>query len=160
MSEPLRVNFSDQEASSEARDYSPMPTGKYHCCITDVEDAECGPNSKNQGKPYWRLEFTIQDGPYEMRKVWTNCMLFSPALYTLGQLLKATGYANLQAGEVDVPPGHTFISKHVLVSVVKQRDKYNDPDGSEGLYKNEVKGISAWDDVLADATVGSTSNLP
>jgi hypothetical protein len=162
MSEPpLRVNFSDQEAGSEARDYTPMPTGRYHAVITDVSDEVCGPNSKNEGKPYWNVEFTIQEGTYESRKVWANVMLFPGALYTLAQLLKATGREKPRGNEdYELPPGHEFITEHVIVSVRKQRDTYADPDGSEGLYKNEVKGISAYTEVPVDRPRASTSLLP
>src|SRR5882757_2825313 len=140
----LKVNFSDQEAASEARDFTPVATGKYYARITDVEDKECGPESKNPGKPYWNIKFTIQDGPFENSNVWTNCMLFDGALYTLSQLLKATGHADaLKTGKV--PDGLDFVGSEVIVSVVKQKDKYKDPDGTEGLYKSEVKGILAYE---------------
>ena len=159
----LKVNFSDQEASSEARSFDPLPTGAYYCRITDVEDRECGPESKNPGKPYWSIEFTIQDGPHEGRKVWTNCMLFNGALYTLAQLLKATGNEKaLQTG--NIPDGESFVSKEVLINVKKQRDTYaeqRDGDG-EVQWKNEVKGIKAYDGASPAGKVksGAGSLLP
>lgn len=140
----LKVNFSGEEASSEARDFEPLPSGKYGVRITDVELRECGPNSKNAGKPYWNIEFTVQEGNHENRRLWSNCMLFEGALYTLAQLLKATGNEQaLESGEVPEPD--VFIGSPVTVNVRKERDNYREErDGSdEPLWKNEVKGIKA-----------------
>lgn len=142
----LKVNFSTEEASSEALSFDAIPSGKYYARITDVTDKECGPESKNPGKPYWNLEFTIQDGEYEDRKVWTNCMLFDGALYTLAQLLKATDNEKaLQTG--DIPDGEDFISKEVIINVKKQRDTYREQKDGDGepQWKNEVKGISKFE---------------
>lgn len=141
----LKINFSDQEAASEARSFDPIPSGEYYCRLTDVEDREVkeGPN---QGKEYWHLEFTVQDGDYQDRKVWTNCMLFEGALYTLAQLMKSTGNEKaLQTG--NVPDGHTLIGKEVVVIVKKQRDKYAEERDGDGTvqWKNEVKGIKKFE---------------
>lgn len=162
----LKVNFSDQEASSEVLDFDAIPTGKYYARITDVEDRECGPESKNQGKPYWNIEFTIQDGKFEDRRVWTNCMLFDGALYTLSQLLKATGHEKaIQTG--NIPDGETFISKEVIISVRKMRDKYREDQNGDGepVWKNEVKGISKYEGEspssgASKAKAGAGSLLP
>lgn len=162
----LKVNFSEQEASSEARDFSAIPSGKYYARITDVEDRECGPESKNAGKPYWNLEFTIQDGDFEDRKVWTNCMLFEGALYTLSQLLKATGNEKaIKTG--DIPDGESFVSKEVIISVKKQRDTYREQKDGDGepQWKNEVKGILAFEGTSPSSgkgavKAGSGSLLP
>ena len=140
----FKINFSEQEASSEALDFTPVPTGKYECRVTDIELRECGPNSKNPGKPYWAIEFTVQDGEFENRKFWTNAMLFEGALYTTAQLLKATGYAHMvRPGEIELPDAEDIISKPVLLNVRRVRDTYaeeRDGDG-EVQWKNEVKGI-------------------
>jgi len=138
----LKVNFSSEEAASEGKSYDPIPKGEYHVKITDVELKECGENSKNPGKPYWALEFTVQDGQYEDRKVWTNCMLFSPALYTLSQLMKALGY-NVSAGEFELPDGDDLVGRDVVI-IVKVQGKRKGPDGTEYDERNDVKGIKAW----------------
>ena len=169
----FKVNFTDEEASSEARDFDALPTGKYYARVTDVSLEECGPNSKNPGKNYYHLEFTVQDGAYEGRKFWTNAMLFEGALYTIAQLMKATGFeAELKKG--NIPEGDEFVSKEVIVNVAKQRDLYkekpeNGGDGVTKLWKNEVKGIAKYDGVspspkekVSDAAVksGAGSLLP
>jgi len=138
----LKVNFSSEEASSEARSVELLPRGEYHVKITDVEDRECGDNSKNPGKPYWGIQFTVQDGQYEDRKLWTNCMLFSPALYTLSQLMKALGY-NIKEGDFELPDSDDLIGRDVVVAVrIKPASK--GADGQEYDKRNEVQGIKAW----------------
>jgi hypothetical protein len=163
----LRVNFSDEEAASEGRDYTPVPTGKYHCCITDysLEEVRNEPKpgkTDNRGKNFWRLELTCQDGPAENRKFWTNVMLFDGALYSLAQLLKATGHGDvLQRGSSNygkIPSGDALIGEHVVISVVNQRDTYKDPDGTEGLRKNEVKSFFSYEDSPAQKVRADSSH--
>ena len=153
----LKVNFSEQEAASEGRSFDALPSGEYYCRITDVEDRVCGPESKNPGKPYWNVELTIQEGPYEDRKLWTNAMLFEGALYSLSQMLKATGReAALQSGEI--PDGDEFVTNEVVVVVKKQLDDYamkRDDDG-EKQWKNEVKGFKAYGGKTAGAAKGKS----
>ncbi len=163
MSAPLKVNFSDKEASSEARDFEPVPSGKYNAKVTEITLEECGENSKNPGKPYWNIEFTIQDGQYTDRKVWSNCMLFSPALYTFSQLMKALGY-NVEEGDFEVPDPDELISRDVSLKVVKMRDEYKmEKEGSgDVLWKNEVKTIFPPSDgaSLPAGASASSSLLP
>jgi hypothetical protein len=142
----LKVDFSSEEANSEARSFDPIPSGTYHCKITGIKKETCGEQSKNPGKPYWAVEYTVQDGEYERRKVWGNCMLFNGSLYTLAQILKATGNEKaLQSGAV--PDPDTLITKDVDVIVRKQRNKYlEERDGSdEPIWSNDVKGVKTWD---------------
>lgn len=141
----LKINLSDKEAKAEGKDFEPLPRGWYHVALTDGEvkavkelDADGNPN-KNAGKPYWRLEFTVQSGKYEGRKAFTNAMLFQGAAYTLVQLLKSTGFMkpDQSAGEVDIPPLDDIIGKEmeVRVVVVPARGDYD--------ARNEVKAIRA-----------------
>lgn len=157
----LKVNFTDQEAQSEARSFDPIPSGDYLVAITDLSDEECGPNSKNPGKPYWHLELTVQEGPHEDRKLWTNVMLFEGALYSLSQLLKATGNEKaLSTGSV--PDGQTFVGKKVIVTVKRQKDTYamqEDPEGPV-VFKNEVKGFKPLSAGVKGSSTGSNSLLP
>lgn len=147
----LKVNFSSEEAASEGRSFDPIPAGEYHVKITDVELKECGENSKNPGKPYWGLEFTVQEGEYEDRKVWTNCMLFSPALYTLSQLMKSLGH-NITEGSFELPDGEDLIGRDVVIIVKIQGKRV--VNGTEYEPRNDVKGIKAW---VEGMKVGATT---
>lgn len=150
----LKVNFSSEEAASEGKSFDPIPKGEYHVKITDVELRECGENSKNPGKPYWALQFTVQDGQYENSKVWTNCMLFSPALYTLSQLMKALGH-NITAGEFELPDSEDLIGRDVVIIVkVQGKRKVGDKEYDE---RNDVSGIKPWvEGMTLSATTGGT----
>src|SRR6266566_4010451 len=83
------VDMSAEEAKSQDRE--PLPVGKFHYKITDMDMVQVR-EGKNQGKPYFNFEFTVQDGKYAERKDWTNAMLFEGALYTIAQILKALGH--------------------------------------------------------------------
>lgn len=153
----LRVNFSDEEAASEARDFEPIPGGKYAVKITDYEIRK-STSEKNFGKPYWALTLTVQDGKYEGRKLWTNVMLFNGALYSLSQLLKAIGREDaLKSGQI--PSGDELLGKDVVVVVAKQRDTYKEEQYGDGekYFKNEVKGFKSAN---ALQTSGEGSLLP
>lgn len=158
----LKVNFSEQEAQSEGRLFTPVPTGQYYARVTEIELKECGPESKNPGKPFWAVTFTIQDGEYEDRKLWTNAMLFEGALYTTAQLLKATGFEkSLETGTI--PDGERLIGKEVTLLVQKQRDAYREKQNADGepVFKNEVKGIKKYEGGGSKGkTSGSGSLLP
>jgi hypothetical protein len=136
----IRVNFSEKEATSESREVTPVPRGKYQATVTDCEMRECGPTSKNPGKPYLNFEFTITEGPYANRKVWTNAMLFTGALYTITQMLKALG-EEVNAGEMVIEPPEWWIDKEfVIVVTIKKAvvDELGNEKYSEG---NEVRGF-------------------
>jgi hypothetical protein len=145
----LRVNFTDKEASSKALD--PIPRGEYHVKLTDIEVKRCGPESKNPGKPYWACEFTVQEGPYAERKVWSNVMLFNGALYSLSQMMKALGH-NIDSGEFRVPASNTLIGKDFILKVTVK------PETDQYSARNDVKGYKEYTGKAP--TAGEASLLP
>jgi hypothetical protein len=160
----LRVNFSDQEKESKALDFAPLPPGKYKATIFEVKNERCGPDSKNPGKPMWNIQFRINEGQYENRRVFTRAMLFEGALFTTSQLLKATGHPDaIETG--NIPPGHTLVGEDVVITLSRQVDKYAMEHngwkaGDPKPYKNEVKGISSLEEAGAIAGGGDNSLLP
>lgn len=163
----LRVNFSEREASSEAFDMSPVPSGKYNVAITDIE-VRFSTSEKNPGKPYWSVEMTTQDGKYEGRKFWGNVMLWEGALFSLSQLLKATGFGDrVTPGSKtygQIPQGEELMGKRLTINVVKTRDTYREQQNGDGekLFKNEVKGYlpEGSSGAVGSATSGGNSLLP
>lgn len=164
--ENLRVNFSEEEASSEARDYEPLPTGKYHVTIFDGEVA-FSQSQANPGKPYWKLTLQVQDGKYEGRRLWGNVMLWDGALFSLAQILKAVGREDaLKSGKI--PAVNELIGKDLVVTAQKLQDTYKmekegiDPKTAspeERSYKTEVKGYKPWDGKpVGSVSSGSGSN--
>src|SRR5262245_62595892 len=88
----LYVNFSDDDAATEARDPEPLPAGKYFCTLTDVELKE-SKSADNHGKPMYNLVFTVVEdkagGKYVNRKIFTNACLWPGALFTITWIMKA-----------------------------------------------------------------------
>jgi hypothetical protein len=146
----LHVNFTDKEATSEARVFTAVQTGWYLCSVYEIEEAECGPNSKNPGKPFWKLTLScLQEGDLEGRRFWTNVMLFEGALYSLKQLLQACGY-DITPGEFEVPDPDELVGKEVVASIAKVLDTYkmeHEAEDGERFFKNEVKGFKSVDEL-------------
>lgn len=116
----LKVNFSQNEAESVVREVP--PSGEYHCKITDIEYKEVKPGSKNVGKPYWNVKFTIQSEKYAGSILFSNIMLFEGDDGTLGslaQFLKALDF-DVQAGEFELPEPDDLIGRDINVKGNKQ----------------------------------------
>jgi hypothetical protein len=128
----LNLNFTDQEAASEVREFSALPSGSYLVAITDMERRE-STSEKHNGKPYVTLELTVQDdgagGNYVGSKAWWNVMLFDGALYSLGQILKAW---DLVPGRDPVPPLDQWLGKEFVMVGAQEQAKTKD----EGNFKN------------------------
>lgn len=128
----LKVNFSQNEASSTAREV--VPSGSYLCNITDVETKQVNPGSQNSGKPYWNLRFTIDEGPYAGNNIFGNVMLFKTdkdgTLSSLAQLLKAIGYEIVE-GDMELPEDEELSGKQVVVVGRKLLAGYDKKAGKE-----------------------------
>lgn len=162
--QPLKVNFSEEEAQSETRLFKPMPAGFYKASVVKIEPAVVTNNTKgNLGKKYWKLTLRVQeDGEYNGRQLWSNVMLFEGALHTLAQLLKACGMGDL-VKKGQIPNPESLIGKVVDVNVTRKHDKYQE-DGlremgdNSSVWKNDVKGFRAHEE--AKNRDGSASLLP
>lgn len=140
MADSIRVNMSGKEASSADRE--PLPSGKYHYKITDVELTYTKETAKNPHKPYLSFEFTVQDGKYAGRKDWTNAMCFEGALYTISQILKALGHnINPSGGEIDIPIAREFyIGKDIWGRRAPDRTQKNE----DGTARVQLAGFSKY----------------
>lgn len=112
----LRVNFSQNEADSKAREV--LPSGAYPCKVTDVKLTEVKPGSANAGKPYWNVRFVVQDGKYDGNSAFSNIMLFSTeksgTLASLSQFLKALGF-DVSEGEMELPEGDELEGRDIII---------------------------------------------
>lgn len=127
----LHINFSDEEAASEA--IAAVPSGKYDVVINKVE-LKASKSEKNPGKPFYAISMKITDGPYAKRNIFTNVMLWSGAAYSLAQLMKACGFP-VNQGKIRVPRPEEFLGQELSVRGVKVP--------AQGQYdeKYEVKGF-------------------
>jgi hypothetical protein len=138
----FRVNFSSKEASAEGRSTQLLPRGDYHVKVTEGSIEECGPESRNPGKPYYKLECTIQSGPHAGRKLFTNAMLFEGALYTIVQIMKAMGLS-VEPGEMMVPSINEIMGNDFIVGVVKKGESTG-TDGRKYDEKNEINSFMPY----------------
>lgn len=155
MSDTFKLDFTEDDKNSTSKSYEPgrIPSGPQPCAVTDIDIAQVK-SGANQGKSYWKVELTIQDGPFENSKLWPNIMLFNVTggNWFMAQFLKATGHADaLETG--DLPLAGDFIGAQVVAQVKRVKDKYkNDKeprkDGSS-WYKNEVGGFVVDEDATA-----------
>lgn len=161
MSDNLKVNFSDEEATSEARTFAPVSPGWYKCAITKVEDASVQSNEKgNFGKPMWNVTFVVQSGPFAKRNFWSSIMLWNGALFAASQLLKAAGFGDLVKKNT-IPQGEVLLGKVIEVQVnrahnKKEENALREVGINESVYKNEVKGYRA----VQAASDSSSSLMP
>lgn len=158
MSEGIRVNMTSKEGKSQTLE--PLPSGKYLVAVTDcdLEEVKSGGSGKpeNVGKPMFVMEFTVQEGDYENRKVWSNVMLFDGALYSISQMLKAQGVEVKELGdraefqvegfEPNVIPGPEWWMARQFVVRVKLMDKRSVKNKNTGEVREfderaEVKGF-------------------
>lgn len=155
MTQPLKVNFSKNEADSVAREIP--PTGEYTVAITDGSLGEVKPGKKNAGKPYWKLTLVIQSGPYSGTTLMSSVMLFNEALYSLSQLLKALGY-NVNSGDFEVPALSDIVGKIVNVRGVKMPPR--EVDGQQLSERFEIKGYKKASMSSSNQVGAASSILP
>lgn len=137
MTQPLKVNFTTEEASSKVREVP--PSGEYLVNITDGKMKEVKPGKPNVGKPFWQLTLVIQEGAYAGTSLLSSVMLFDGALYSFAQLMRALGY-DLNAGDFAVPPLEKLLGASVIVKGYK-KPATTLPDGTELSERFEVKGF-------------------
>lgn len=142
----FKLNFTEQEAASEARERSDLPSGSYLVDITDAElnEVQAGPN---KGKPMVNFEFTVVEdsfaGQFTGRKAWSLVMLFEGALYSAAQLMKAV---DLVPGHDDFPDIEEWLGKRIVMVGQQEDAKAKDPSGATDA-KGKPKYVTKYEDV-------------
>lgn len=153
----MTVNVSEKEAESKA--FDDLPAGKYWTKITDISVEE-SKSEKNLGKPYFRFEFTIQDGKYEDQHIWANAMLWDGALYTIINILKALG-EDVNEGKLDVPDPEWFIGRDIIVRMAKGKAQVGTGTPQDPQYpaRIEAKSFFAYDGKSSPAAQAKAGSL-
>jgi len=127
----MRVNLSGVETGK----FDPIPAGRYHLKLTDGEWKEVGEQAKNAGADMYNAEFTVQDGEFQGRKVWTNFLFIDSSVWRIKQFLEATGkFTDDQlAGELDVDFQDLMGSD--VVANIKVRPETDQYDASNDIRK-------------------------
>lgn len=142
----FKLNLADVKVN----DFEALPPGWYNVRVTGVEEKVSGDNAKHPGSTYLNIEYTVQDGEFEDRKVWGNASLLPHALFTIKGLLAAIGGFDVD-GELEFDEDD-LIGKACMVKLTKR--EY--PQGS-GEYTNDIKSFKPEGAVKAGAT-GSASS--
>jgi len=129
--------------------------GRHHVKVTDIEETA----TKNEGKlaagtPGIQVEFTVQEGKYEGRKIWNNFWFAPQTLGFLKNFVVATGVAEASdlEGEWD-PDWDEFIGADLEVST-KVRGETEQYEA-----RTEIKGYKPYDETKDYSGEGaSTSN--
>lgn len=161
----LRLNMSQDEASSEARSFTVLPTGEYLCNIVAVKPETVRPGSENAGKDYWNINFVVDEGEYAGRSIYANVMLFEGALYAIKQLAAAIfpEDVDLINNDLIVRDPDQYEGKQVVVTGLKYAQGSNIKRKGRIIGKRdrdvfEVKGYKPTDQV--PKTTDKPSLLP
>ncbi len=135
----LARQFDEAEAAGEL---VTLPRGTYRCRLTDgVLDTSKG------GTPGYVLTFTVDDGEYRGRKVWSTLWLTPAAMPMTKRDFAKLGIVSLDMLERPLPPGIVCD-----VRVVVRAD-------DDGVERNKVASFAVVE-VLADATADADFASP
>lgn len=122
------LNFTGVKTQS----FDPLPNGRYEATVFDIEEQEVK-NGKNAGAPMWAVQFSINGGPHDNRRVFRNFTLIPESLWALKNFLVALGIdSSALEGEVDIDT-EDLIGLPCQI-VVRQREY-------EGQIQNDVKQV-------------------
>lgn len=116
----------------ESKDFDPIPNGVYEALVHDIEQTEVK-NGKNAGAPMWGVQFSINGGEYDNRRVFRNFILIPESMWAIKRFLIAIGIPSEQLD------GQIQVDLEDLVGlpcrlVLRQREY-------EGQIQNEVKQV-------------------
>lgn len=163
----LHLNLTDQEASSKAREYTVLPTGSYACNIVEIKEEVVRPGSDNTGKPYWNVQFTVDEpgSEYDGRYIYSNLMMFEGAAFLIKQLVEVLFPDMLDGNQLSIPEADAFQAKKVRVvgtkysagSSIKKRGKIVGKRENDAF---EVKGFKSIEDAPSRKSSAGNSLLP
>jgi hypothetical protein len=129
----LRVNFTDVEGQKE---FTPVPPSKQNVIVSDFQTGTVSEASKNAGAPKLSVEFTVQDGDYDGRRIWDTFTIVDASMWKLKAFLTAIGEDT--EGELDVTPDE-YVGRELVVRLAIQPARKNERTGDEYPARNNVK---------------------
>jgi hypothetical protein len=147
------IDFTDVQGGQ----FDALPSGRYAVRVTDWSETE----TKNAGKlpagtPGINWEFTVQEGEYEGRRLWTNHWLHPNTLGFLKSMLKATGkFTDDQLdGKLEWNGPDDVLDAELVVKVSKRNsEQYGEQNDIKGYYP-------AGSSTSAGAGGGGSSLMP
>lgn len=120
---------------SKVSSFEPIPSGIYEARITKIEEKA----TKDGSGSYLNIEFTIQDGEFENRKVWTKCSLtpgdngLPKGMFIMRGICEAIGM-DLDLAELDTDH---WVGELIKIEVEKKYSDYFKAD--ENIIKKFLK---------------------
>jgi len=146
----LTINVpSDYSPSTGSTDLGPIPAGIYGATLFEVK-AEEVKSGANAGKPRWNIQFRIQGGQYDNRRVFSYIPLYVAGdFWKFENFFSSLGYK--VEGAFKVPAINDILGKSVDLRV-KVREAEGDYPAS-----NEVSGFNKPAGVTEDlGSIGAT----
>ena len=153
----MRVDLSGTQGTFDV-----LPAAKYEAKLSDGEVREAGPNAKHPGSEYINWEFTVSEGDYDGRKLWTNTPFSHGScdcgdwkvgsLFSLKNILKSSGIwsdEELDSPEFDFEINDVIGSDFTLVVAIRQY---------QGDDQNDIKRVKPGGQ--AGGNSGSATLLP
>jgi hypothetical protein len=148
----MKLNLADTDSFTG---FDAIDRGTYHCKITDGEMTEVKNDGKlKAGTPGINWTFTVQDGDFAGRKVFTNTWIAPTTMGFVKGLLEASGRFTKEQldGELD------FEIDDVLGADVMCRVTKREYPADSGEYVNDVKSIKAWSEGMTSVSAASESS--
>lgn len=82
----ITLNFSNVES----KNFDAIPNGAYEALVHDIEETNVK-NGANVGAPMWAVQFAINGGQYDNRRVFRNFTVIESSLWAIEQFLVAIG---------------------------------------------------------------------
>lgn len=138
----------DFDKIDDLESYSPVPAGKYLCCVKEVinEDDSGDKIETKNGDEMWKLKMSIVDGDFKGRNLWDNLVFSANALKRVKFICSRLGLD--ASGEINLTP-KMLIGKICLITTDVE-DYINDQeqtktrnvipyDGYEHADENDIK---------------------
>lgn len=132
-------------SGADTSGFQPVPAGAYNATVFSIEMAETSGSGKLEaGIPMVKVQFALQDEPYENRRVFTNYVLPNQDQHENSSRFLGSFVNFLAALGVELPKSGKFdpaeLSKLegepcvIRVAIGKTSEQYPDP-------QNEVRGV-------------------
>jgi len=144
MSNSLKFGKSAVDSAKEDS-FGLIPAGTYEATIFSVKEGKFGPG-RNEGRPFWNVQYRISEGDYENRRVFQRIGLFTnwapteknpdgASNFTLIQFLDALGAID-EDGDAEIPEIDDVVGEPVTIRIKVQKGTDQYPDD-----RNEVQRV-------------------
>ena len=136
----LRIDFTDVE---DQLDFKPIPASKQNVRITDWDQGEVSSDgAKNYGATKISIEYTVQDGDYEGRRIWDTFTIVPASFWKLKAFMKAINEDTDQTYSVDelLELCPDFVGRELVVRLKIQQARKDQKTGQDWPARNQVGG--------------------